>query len=205
MKSSSMGPTARIVFWCGAFLLLSAASVVAQTPPAASQAGPPVRSSWTSDRLAVQVGDIVTILIDESTQASADRNETATREKGRDVGVTLGVGSTRKGGSLRTNNDSDNRTQGGSSRRGRFIAEMSTRVAEVGPAGLLRIEGTRKVQIDDHEEEVTVRGWIRPQDLRIDNTVDSWRVADAEILYKSNGSLVKHEGIWSKLLDLIIP
>ena len=179
---------------------------VSATPPAAApQAGPPLRTSWTSDRVAVQVGDVVTILIDESTQASADRNETATRKKGRDVGVSLGTGSTRSGASLRTNNDSDARTEGGSTRRGRFVAEMSTRVTEVGAAGLLRIEGTRKVVIDEHEEEVTVRGWVRPQDVRVDHTVDSWRVAEAEILYKSNGSLVKNSGIWSKILDLIVP
>ena len=44
---------------------------------------PPVRSSWTSDQVELQVGDIVTILIDEYTLATADRNESASREKGR--------------------------------------------------------------------------------------------------------------------------
>lgn len=177
----------------------------AQAGPPATQAGPPLRTSWTSDRLALQVGDVVTILIDELTQASADRNETASKEKDRDVGVSLGTGGSTSGGSLRTNNDVAARTKGESTRRNRFVAEMSTRVVEVGPGGILRIEGTKKVQIDKHEQEVTVRGWVRAQDVTVNNTVDSWRVADAEIRYQSNGSLVKAGGIWSKLLDLIVP
>ena len=117
----------------------------------------------------------------------------------------MGTGSSTGTGNLRTNNDVSARNRGESSRRERFSAEMTTRVVEVGPGGTLRIEGMKKVKIDDHEQEVTVRGWIRSQDVAVDNTVLSWRVADAEIGYTSNGTLVKAGGMWSKLLDLIIP
>ena len=178
---------------------------VAQVQQAPPPAGPPVRSAWTSDRLPLQVGDVVTILIDELTQVSADRNELASRDKNRDLGVSVGTGSSTGTGNLRTNNDVSARNRGESSRRERFSAEMTTRVVEVGPGGTLRIEGMKKVKIDDHEQEVTVRGWIRSQDVAVDNTVLSWRVADAEIGYTSNGTLVKAGGMWSKLLDLIIP
>ena len=183
--------------------LLVPALLLAQVPP--PTAGPPVRGSWTSDRATLKVGDVVTILIDELTLAQADRAELAQRQKDRDVGLSLGTGGSTAGGNLRTQNDVANRNRGESSRRERFSAEMSTRVVEIGAGGVLRVEGTKKVQIDDHEQEVTVRGWVRPQDVTTDNTVDSWRVAEAEILYSSNGSLVKSGGIWSKLLDLIIP
>lgn len=186
-------------------LVLAPLSVRAQdaTPPPA--AGPPVRSSWTSDRIPLQVGDIVTILIDEMTQASADRDEYTSKNRDRDVSLTLGSASSPAGMGLRSRNDLQDGQSGESSRRNRFATELSTRVVEVGPGGLLRIEGTKKVKIDEHEEEVTVRGWIRPHDVTVGHTVDSWRVADAEISYTSNGSLVKTGGIWSKILDLIIP
>lgn len=201
MKRSS---PLRIVVWSGMVLVASLvpASVSGQ---AVSQAGPPVRGSWTSDRLPLQVGDVVTILIDELTQVSADRNESASREKDRDVGVSLGTGGTTSGGNLRANNDVGNRNRGESTRRERFSAEMTTRVVEVGPGGTLKVQGTKRVKIDEHEQEVTVSGWIRSQDVAVDNTVLSWRVADAEISYTSNGSLVKAGGIWSKLLDIIVP
>lgn len=192
---------------CAAWTVLVAsvvlpAGAVAQTPP---PAGPPLRSSWVSDRMTYQVGDIVTILIDELTLASSDKNVAALNEKERDVSLDVGAGSTSGGGSLRTGNDSRQRTRGESSRRDRFAAELSARVVEITPAGTLRLEAVRRLKIDEHEQEVTVRGWVRPEDVSTNNTVESWRVADAEILYGSNGALGKSTGIWSKILDIIIP
>ena len=121
------------------------------------------------------------------------------------MSLGLGTGGSTSGGSLRTTNDVSDRTRGESSRRERFSAELSARVVEVSPTGTLRIEAVKKLQIDEHEQEVTVRGWVRSEDVSVENTVDSWRIADAEILYGSNGELGKSGGLWSKLLDLIIP
>jgi len=175
-------------------------------PEAARPAGPPVRSAWTSDRVPLRVGDVVTILIDEFTQVSADRRDAATRERDRDLSLAAQAGKAGSAsGNLRTGNDVSARNRGEASRTEHFTAEMTTRVVEVGPGGTLRLEGTKRVKVDKHEQEVTVSGWVRSQDIAVDNTVASWRVADAEISYLSNGSLVKAGGIWSKLLDLIVP
>lgn len=175
-------------------------------PEAARAAGPPLRSSWTSDRIPLRVGDVVTILIDELTQVSADRRDAATRERERDLSLAAQAGNAGSAsGNLRTGNDVSARNRGEASRTEHFAAEMTTRVVEVGPGGTLRLEGTKRVKVDKHEQEVTVRGWVRAQDIAVDNTVASWRVADAEISYLSNGSLVKAGGVWSRLLDLIVP
>ncbi|MFQ5538162.1 MAG: flagellar basal body L-ring protein FlgH [Gemmatimonadota bacterium] len=192
-------------------LLLSALLAIGCLMPAAlhaqsaESAGPPLRHSWTSDRIALREGDVITILIDEYTVASADRGETASRERGRDVSLSLGTGGSSLGGSLRTGNDVSSRTRGESSRRGRFSAELSARVVEVLPNGVLRLEAMRRLKIDNHEQDVTIRGFVRPEDVSSSNTVESWRIADAEILYTSNGKLGKVGGIWSKILDLILP
>lgn len=193
--------------WTVVALALAAghATLEAQSAGGAAQAGPPVRASWTSDRATLRVGDVVTLLIDEYTQVSAGRDEVATRDRDRELGVAGGAGGTSVSGSARTNNDVAQRNRGESSRRQRFTAEMGTRVVEVGPNGMLRIEGTRTVRVDKHLQEVVVRGWIRPNDVSHDNTVPSWRVAEAEILYTSNGSLVSAGGIWTRLLELLVP
>lgn len=184
-----------------ATLMATALSGQAPPPPQQPTAGPPVRQSWVSDRRALVVGQIVTILIDEQTLASADKEQTAVRDRSRDVGVAVNG----SGGGLRTDNDVSDRQRGESSRRDRFVAEITARVAEIGPGDALRIEGLKRVQIDDHEQAVTIRGWIRSSDISPRNTVESWRIADAEILYDSNDELGKAGGFWSKLLDLIIP
>lgn len=181
----------------------------AQTPPAATPApttaGPPIRQAWTSDRHDLQVGDIVTILIDEYTMAQADRRQLAVRDRSRDLGVRLDMPGGVAGGNLRTQNDVGDQQQGEASRRERFSAEISARVVELAPGGNLRIEGVKKLQIDDHEQEVTIRGWVRAGDVSTSNTVESWRVANAEILYDSNDELGKTGGFWSRIFDLIVP
>lgn len=174
-------------------------TLLAQAPPPAPM---PASISWTSDRVTVREGDLITILIDEYTIVSANRNESASNERGRNVAV----GGSLAGMSLRTANDVGSRTRGESARRERFSAEITVRIVEILPGGTVRIEGVKKVQIDDHEQSITVRGLVRTQDISVSNTVESWRVADAELLYESNGSLGEAGGgIWSKLLNLIIP
>lgn len=185
-----------VVVWALAALAIIPGSAHAQS------AGPAVRVSWTSDVVSVRMGDIVTIMIDEFTLTSADRNESNSTTRGRDVSI----GGSLFGGSLRTGNDASNSVRGQSSRTERFSAELSARIVELLPNGIVRIEGRKKVQIDNHEQEVIVRGLVRTQDISVANTIESWRVADAELLYNSNGELGSAGGgIWSKLLGLIIP
>lgn len=185
---------------------VSAAVVAFLITPQSGEAQQIIRS-WTADAVDAQTGDIVTILIDELTQASADRNDQNEQGRGRDVQVGVGVGGTTAGGSLRTGNDAQNSRRGESSRRERFQAEMSAQIVEMLPNGNLRIEGRRTLQIDDHEQEVIVRGTIRPEDITSANTIDSWRIAGAELIYDSNEELgsAGGKGIWAKVLDLIIP
>jgi len=158
-------------------------------------------TSWTSDRHVLKEGDIITILVDENLLASAQKEETASQMRDRDLSLRAGT----SGGSLRTRNDVGERNRGESSRTQRFSGELSARVLEVSPSGMARLEGTKKVQIDEVEEELLVRGWVRPQDLSLHNTVESWRLSDTEILFTSNGTLGQTGGFWSKLLNWIWP
>jgi flagellar L-ring protein precursor FlgH len=140
-------------------------------------------------------------LVDEHLLASAQSDESATQLRDRDLGFSTGTGGT----TIRTRNDVGNRNRGEASRTQRFSGEISARVLEISPTGMARIEGTKKVQIDKVEEELVVRGWIRPQDLSLHNTVESWRLTDTEILLTSNAELGKPKGFLSKLLNWIWP
>jgi len=161
--------------------------------------------SWTSDRHQLREGDLVTILVDEHLLATAQKDESASQRRDRDLGLSALLPGTNTGGDLRTQNDVSDRARGEASRTQRFSGEISARAIEVSASGLIRIEGTRKMQIDEVEESLTIRGWIRPQDLSLSNTVESWRISDAEILLTSNGKLGEQRGFWSKLLNWIWP
>lgn len=189
----------RLICAIGVVLLVLPDCVAASAQAGQSSGRPPSRSSWTSDRVAVREGDIITILIDEVTQVSANTNETSSSDRNRNIRLNLSG----SGGGLRTTNGLSSRAVGESSRAGRFSSEISVRIVEIMPSGVARVEGAKTIQIDEHEQVVVVRGLIRPQDLSVANTVESWRVADAEIIYTSNGTLVTSGGILSKILGLI--
>lgn len=170
-------------------------------PPAVAPAPQRTLSSWTSDRRAFGVGDVLTVFVDERTFANARADEYASDDRrfSRSAAITP---ITRYGAILDGDHSSDQR---GTARRDeRFVTEISVRVVERGENGLVRVEGRKAVQVDDHQQAVVLRGWVRAQDISGQNIVDGWRVADLEILYESNGELTKPDkGMLQKLLSIL--
>ncbi len=207
-------------------IALSLVLVIAAATPAAAQAKgkkadplpvvadsfalqPPVRQSWTSDNMRYRVGDIVTILIDESTTASANLtdNHTDNREKGLGLNIQPPPPALATTATLNFNNNGDSQRSGTVLRQNGFSAQLSARVVAVSPTGLLRIAGHKLVNVDKSQQDVTLSGWIRSEDIVAGtNTVSSARLADAEINYVQKGSLgTPKAGVISKILGALWP
>ena len=190
-----------------------AATPPAVAAPAAVPAAPaarPVRQSWTSARRSFVVGDVVTVLVDEYTLASANTNNSATDRRRRDLGFDArmpGGAGTSMGADIGTDNSSDSRQSGEALRQNRFQSEMSVRIVAVdSTSGLLQIKGAKLVDVDENKQEVTFTGWVRPQDVSPQNTVASYRVADAQLLYSAEGGLDKPKGgILGRILGMVWP
>ena len=190
--------------YAGALLALALSAA-----PSAAQAVIP-DLGWLSDGRRFVQGDIITIVVDEFTSASADRTTSAREDRTSDVAAGFrsfgGTSATGQDVDLGTLLASQSSQRGRDIRQDRMSSEVSVRVLEVEPNGTLRIEGTKKVVIDEHEQEVTVRGAVRPQDISSANTVESWRVAEAEVLYATDGSLAQADKSFiMKILGWIIP
>lgn len=180
-------------------LLLSASHAAAQQQPPA-----PLDLGWLADGRRFQVGDIITVLVDEYTLATADRETSALEDRKTEAGGGFTVNDRSADGSLNTFLGNESTRRGRDARQDRLTSEVSVRVVEVEPNGALRVEGSKTLVIDEHEQAVTVRGVIRPQDINALNTVDSWRVAEAQILYDAEGNLGKAEkSIWARFLGWI--
>ena len=194
-------------------MMTHASEALAQTPPDSTTvadstvAAPPpsVRpdrrlSAWTSDRRSYEAGDILTVFVDERTLAKSSADEYARDDRrfGRSPNINPGFRL-----SARLDGDASSDERGVSQRAERFQTEISVRVVEVIGAGM-RVEGTKKFQVDSHEQQVTLRGWVRTQDVDSQNIVEGWRLADLELLYASNGELMKPTiGILQKLLGIV--
>lgn len=175
-------------------------------PAAAAQATLPTRTSWTGDRTRLQAGDLVTILVDEYTLATADRDESRSFDRDRNLGLVGGSGGEAAVNvGIQSRNDQQDRLRADTYRRDRLAAEVTARVVEVGPDGSLRLEGQRLLRIDKHDQTLSVKGWVRAADVGAGNTVPSFRLADAEILYESNGQLGKNPSFLGRLIDRIWP
>jgi flagellar L-ring protein precursor FlgH len=170
-------------------------------------AGRPSLRGWTGDRREFAVGDILTVLVDDYTISTAVKDDLAAQRRNRDLAVRIdkpngpGVSA---GVSSRNNGDSQNR--GEARRENRFQSELSVRVVAAGPNGTYQVKGTRLINVDKAKQEVTVTGWVRAQDVSTANTVESSRLADAQIAYQSPGPLGKpKQGLVTRAVSILWP
>lgn len=164
------------------FSLTTASAVLAQGLPSADH-------DWLGDGRRFRVGDVITVLIDEWTTATADRSTTAFEDRETGAGASGAVNGRGGDGNLGTFLESRSVRRGRDIRQDRLAAEISVRVVAMEDDGALRVEGTKLVLVDRHEQRVTVSGLVRPQDVDASNVIESWRLAEAQIRYEANGRL----------------
>ena len=171
------------------------------------------RQSWTSDRFRLGIGDIVTVMVNDQTLASATttNNASDTRQKALDFSLTPPASGTKAVTAIAAtagfNNAGDSKQSGEAVRNNVFQSTLSARVIAVSPTGMLQIRGRKMVNVDKNMQEVTLTGWIRPQDIDVGaNTVESTRMADADIVVTQKGALGKpRSGIISKVVGALWP
>ena len=165
----------------------------------------PDRPSPYANRKASRVGDVVTVLIVES---ATGQNRTALRTtKESQVEMDGGPWSGALdflplfGGKMDVTDDLNG--QGSQTLKGDLQAKITAQVVEVLPGGNLVLEGTRRIELNGDEDEITLRGIVRPEDITAANTVLSTFLADAQIAYKGEGAVrhTGHRGIFLRILS----
>jgi flagellar L-ring protein precursor FlgH len=170
-----------------------------------------VRHTWITDRREYSEGDIITVLVDEATLASTLSDNTATRDHSQRLGARAGALSSTAGGrqieaDANSSSAAASRERGEATRRESFTTDITARVIEVAPNGLMQIEGRKALKIDAHEQVIELKGWVRPADISAGNLIESWRVANMEVTYKSNGELAKpRQSLFFRILGWLWP
>jgi flagellar L-ring protein precursor FlgH len=148
--------------------------------------------SWFGEKKAYRVGDIVTVVLDESLDADTTTKNTASRKTKTDVLSPLQIAKWGSPGGilssdLQEENEVSSTGSGVIDQSATFKGTMTAQVVEVYPNGNLLIRGEKIVNFSSGSEVVQVKGIIRPQDIQPDNTVQSKRLASAQITYKGVG------------------
>ncbi|MFP5393350.1 MAG: flagellar basal body L-ring protein FlgH [Gammaproteobacteria bacterium] len=143
----------------------------------------------TSDSRAYRVGDVVTVLLQETTQAS--KRAGTSIKKGAAVSVApaglFGKVLDKTGVEIAGDRSFSGDTT--STQQNALSGALTVIVQEVLPNGLLRVAGEKSLTLNQGEEFVRLKGFVRAADIDADNQVSSLRVANARIAYSAQGAL----------------
>jgi flagellar L-ring protein precursor FlgH len=145
--------------------------------------------SLTSDARAYRVGDVVTVILQETTQASKRAGTSFNKESS--VGVSpLGMlGKTFGRTGIDVAAERGFSGDATSTQQNALSGALTVIVQEVLPNGLLRVAGEKNMTLNQGEEFVRLKGYVRAADVDADNQVSSLRVANARIAYSAKGVL----------------
>lgn len=173
-------------------------------------------SSLFTDRKANKVGDILTVIVQESNTTSKDQNKQTSKQSSMDasIGTFLYAPAASslltKGGKMPAMKmESKNDFSGGGSVKNSetIAARIAVRVVDVLPNHNLVIEGRRQTAFSGETQDIVLRGVVRSEDVTSGNTVVSTSIADATITFVSKGSVSDNskKGWFGKVWDKVTP
>jgi flagellar L-ring protein precursor FlgH len=179
------------------------------------------------DTKARNVGDIVTVKIDEASKATNKANTKTDRSSSLEAGIEKLFGLEDwwqnqilpdiKGDwpkinpfgnpSIKGNMKSEFGGKGETSRSGNLSAFITCRVVDVLPNGNLKIVGTREVMVNHETQLIILSGVIRPRDISDQNVILSTFISDAKIAYSGSGVVDDRQrpGWLANLLNTVWP
>lgn len=197
-------------------LLVGCASMTDPAPPAVAPEFVPVRPiiatpppqdngsiyqngygiSLFSDVSAKRVGDLITVILSENTNARKSASTSTSKDTSVEVPVpNIMGGGVSVGGRniLNSSIDSSNffTGSGDAAQSNSLSGRITVTVSEVLPNGYLIVQGEKRLTLNQGSEHVRFSGIVRPADIRSDNTVLSTSVANAQIIYGGSGTLAE--------------
>lgn len=151
-------------------------------------AGRPVHAqSMYADPRARQEGDVITIILAEETSAqrsSSYANSANSRAGGSAGGNGAGITGT-FGMDAEFNNQSE--TENEAFQSDLLKGTLTARVTGIDDAGNLLVQGERRLNVNGVTHLMRVTGAVRPYDVRTDNTIFSYEIANADVVYRRAG------------------
>jgi len=149
-------------------------------------------NSLYSDNKARHEGDIITVVLRENTQASKQ----AKTETAKDSNVTFdplniaGRNASIGGNVLQFGSSSSQDFTGDAKadQSNSLVGDISVNVLQVMENGNLVIRGEKWLTLNTGKEYIRLTGVIRPQDVDVNNTVESTKIANARIEYSGTGA-----------------
>ncbi|MCP1471555.1 flagellar L-ring protein precursor FlgH [Sphingobium sp. OAS761] len=190
-----------------------APTVLAQ-PPAAPANGSIFQASTgytplTSGARATSVGDIITIVLVERTQATKSNSADTSRDGS--LGLTppsTGILSKLFSASdVAMGGNNGFSGKGAATQSNALTGEITVTIAAVYPNGNMLVKGEKALTLNRGDEFIQISGLVRQADISPDNRIASTRVADAKIIYTGKGEIARasRQGWLQRFFSAISP
>lgn len=161
-----------------------------------------------ADTKAKQVGDIVTVQLEENFESTNSATTGITKDSNIDLGVStvlglpndygmsnfLGLGNAFdpnvQAESSRSTNGTGTTTRGGS-----MSGTLAAVIKQELPNGIFRIEGRRTVTVNNEDQTMILTGLIRRVDIGFANHISSQQIANANIIYTGKGVISDEQNV----------
>ncbi|WP_417531335.1 flagellar basal body L-ring protein FlgH [Marinobacter lipolyticus] len=139
------------------------------------------------DTVALNVGDVLTVKLEESTRASKNAETSITKDQEISLPEPSILGLTNLNVATNINQERDFEGQAEADQSNSLAGSITVTVTEVLPNGVLQIRGEKWLSLTNGDEYIRLTGLVRPQDIAPDNTVASNRIANARFAYGGTG------------------
>jgi flagellar L-ring protein FlgH len=171
--------------------------------------------AFFKDQRAQQVGDILTVAVKITDNASIANETQRSRDNSENAQIDSFFGKTKLPllnkdlpvNLLTTESKSSVDGKGSVTRQEALLTNVAAVVTQVLPNGNLVIEGKQEVRVNFELRELIVAGIVRPEDIQSDNTIDSNKIAEARIAYGGRGQItdVQQPRYGQQVMDIILP
>lgn len=169
-------------------------------PPVLDYSQPPAtrgglfRSGYSSgsllqDKRALRVGDILTIVLDESTQSSKSAGTSFGKSSEIGIGVPRVFGEDYPDAETSVSGSRDFSGSAESSQQNALRGAIAVTVHQVMPNGTLLVKGEKALKLNQGDEYIRLSGLVRVDDINNSNQISSRNVANARISYSGKGAL----------------
>lgn len=175
----------------------------------------PSSKSFFKNIRADGIGDIIKVNINIADNAKLKNESKRARQTTENLPLpkvfginnVLSDASSNNGSLLDIKGNNSNLGSGTIDRNEKINTQIAASVVKILPNGNLVIQGTQEIRVNFELRQLHISGIIRPEDISIDNSVDSSKIAELRVSYGGSGHIsdVQQPRLGSQLIDIVSP